>query len=81
MTHLALTTGQPELTEALDRMDKDGERIVLEKNGVAVGAVVSIEDLRFLQEVEDRIDLDEARKALDEPGSIPWETLKQALGI
>lgn len=68
MTHVALTQGPPELSEALDKMDKDGERIVLEKNGVAVGAIVSIEDLKALERLEDLLDASDYRSALEE-----WE--------
>lgn len=43
---------------------------------------MTAEDLEFLEALEDRIDLEEARKALAESGpSIPWEQIKAELGI
>jgi hypothetical protein len=41
-----------------------------------------MEDLTLLIELEDRADLVEIRKALEEPGSnIRWEDIKKELGI
>ena len=43
-----------------------------------------IEDLAFLEELEDRLDLEEARAALAEAGTdgtIPWEKVKKDLGL
>ncbi|MBI5445873.1 MAG: type II toxin-antitoxin system Phd/YefM family antitoxin [Deltaproteobacteria bacterium] len=81
MTTVAIPKAQGELSEALRRVETEGERIVLEQDGRPMGALVSLEDLRFLEELEDRIDLEEARRALEEPGSIPWEELKAELGL
>ena len=36
---------------------------------------------RALEELEDRLDLDAARKAMKEPGLIHWEKVKQDLGL
>jgi hypothetical protein len=45
-----------------------------------------MEDMRFLEEFEDRLDLEEARAALAEAKAdperpIPWEKLKAELGL
>jgi hypothetical protein len=40
-----------------------------------------VEDLELLQQLEDRIDLEAARKALKEPGRIPWAKVKKDLGL
>jgi len=37
------------------------ERVVLTRRGKEVAAVVPIEDVKLLEELEDRIDLEEAR--------------------
>jgi len=57
------------------------ERIVLERRGKDVAALVSLEDLELLEELENRMDLEAARAALKEPGTIPWETVKKRLGL
>ncbi|HYR41842.1 MAG TPA: type II toxin-antitoxin system prevent-host-death family antitoxin [Terriglobia bacterium] len=38
------------------------DRIVVTKNGKDIAAVVPIEDLRLIEEIEDRADLREARR-------------------
>lgn len=40
-----------------------------------------IDDLNLLEDIENRVDLEEARKALKEKGSIPWEKLKAEVGL
>ena len=58
------------------------ERITVTRRGKAVAAVIPIEDLEILEAIEDRVDIEEARKALAEPGeNIPWETIKKELGL
>ena len=60
------------------------ERLVLTRRGKSVAAVVPMEDLRILERFEDRIDYDEARRALEEAkkdGFVAWEDLKADLGL
>jgi prevent-host-death family protein len=62
------------------------ERIILTRRGKELAALVPIEDMRFLEELEDRLDLEEARAALAEAQAnpeqpIPWEKLKAELGL
>ena len=35
----------------------------------------------FLEELEDRTDLEAAREALSEPGAVPWDEVKARLGL
>jgi hypothetical protein len=60
------------------------ERIVLKRHGKAVAAVVPIEDLAFLEELEERIDIEDARAALADvkrKGTIPWNKIKTELDL
>lgn len=86
MTHLAASSLRATLSEALNRVRYAGERIVLERRGKGVAALVSMEDLALLEELENRIDLEAARKALAEMKAkggkpIPWAKVKRELGI
>lgn len=56
-------------------------RVVLSRRGRRVAALVPLEDLELIEKLEDRIDLEAAREALKEPGSIPWEKVKADLGL
>jgi prevent-host-death family protein len=57
-----------------------GERILLHRHGKDVAAVVPIEDVELLEALEDKMDLEAARKALAENGPrIKWEQLKKQI--
>jgi len=68
--------------DLVNRSAYRGERITLTRRGKGVAAVVPIEDLQLLEQIEDRIDIEEARKALKEPGkNIPLAEVKRRLGL
>ncbi len=72
------------LSDTLNRVSYSKERIVIRRHGKDLAALVPIEDLMLLEALEDRMDLEEARSALaeaEEKGTIPWEKVKQDLGI
>jgi prevent-host-death family protein len=58
------------LADALNRVAYGGERVVLERRGKGVAALVSLEDLQTLEELEDQADVKAAKKALKEKGGI-----------
>jgi antitoxin Phd len=62
-----------------------GERILFERRGKEVAALISVEDLRLLERLiadqEDRIDATAAKAALSEPGVIPYETVRKELAL
>ncbi|MGD8981266.1 MAG: type II toxin-antitoxin system Phd/YefM family antitoxin [Desulfobacterales bacterium] len=58
------------------------ESFVLTRRGEPIAAIVSMKELKLLQELEDRIDIEDAWKAKNEPGEpIPWEELKKELEL
>jgi prevent-host-death family protein len=68
--------------EAVKRAAYAGERTVIRRRGKEVAAVVPAEDLKTLEALEDRLDLEEARKIMKKPGRlIPWEKVKSELGL
>jgi len=70
------------LAEAVNRAASGGERTVIRRNGKEVAAVVSVEDLRTLEALEDRLDLEDARRIMKKPGRlIPWEKIKSDLQL
>lgn len=54
------------MADALNRVAYQGERIVLERRGKGVAAIVSMEDLALLEALEDREDVKAARRVLAE---------------
>jgi prevent-host-death family protein len=69
------------LADAINRVAYAGERIILERRGKGVVALVSMEDLALLEEWENQADIQAAKKALKEKGRIPLEQIKARLGM
>jgi prevent-host-death family protein len=74
------------LADALNRVAYQGERIVLERRGKGVAAIVPMDDLALLEALEEREDIRAARKALAEmkkKGKKPmaWKKVKQELRL
>ncbi len=69
------------LADAINRVAYAGERIILERRGKGVAALVSVEDLELLQRLEDESDIKAARKALKEKGAISLEDFKKKHGL
>jgi prevent-host-death family protein len=66
----------------INRVAFGDESFVLTRRGEPIAAIVSMKELNLLQEIEDRIDIDDAWKAKNEPGEpIPWEDLKKELEL
>jgi len=81
MVKLAATALRGTLSETLNRVAYQGERVVLERHGKTVAAIVSAEDMELLQALEDRTDLAAIRRALKAPGRRPWVDVKADLGL
>lgn len=58
-----------------------GERVLVRRGKKAVAAVVSLEDLKALEELEDRLDAEALQQALAEPGRMPYEEFRKKLGL
>jgi PHD/YefM family antitoxin component YafN of YafNO toxin-antitoxin module len=81
MINLPTTQVSENFEATLDQVVLERERIILQRNGKAVAALVSIEDLEILAELEDELDLEAAQEALQEPGTVSWESVKASLGL
>ncbi len=82
MTRLNATKAREDFSDTLNRVAYRGERILLERHGKVVAAIVPVEDVKLLEDLEDRLDLEEARKALADVkkhGTVPWEKVKAQL--
>ena len=81
MTTLAATELRTHGSEAINRVAYAGDRVLLQRHGKNVAAIVSVEDLELLQALEDRIDLAAARKALKQPSRVAWDKVKADLNL
>jgi prevent-host-death family protein len=58
------------------------EPVVLTRRGQEIAALISIEELQLLQRIEDHIDIEDAKKALEEPGeNISADEFWKELGL
>jgi prevent-host-death family protein len=86
MTRLAAHKACENFSDTLDRVADKGERIILHRRGKNVAALVPVEDLALLEELEDRLDVEDFRAAKEEweregRKTIPWEKVKADLGL
>jgi len=82
MSAIATGKARENFSDVVNRSAYGKERIVLTRRGKSVAAVVPIEDLELLEEIEDRLDVEAARKALAEPGkNVPLDEVKSLLGL
>ena len=68
---------------SLDSRLRAKERIILTRHGKPLAALVPLEDLALLEELEDQADVEAARAALaeaEEKGTMSWEEFKASLG-
>tara|TARA_R100001143_G_C3361083_1_gene135881 strand:- start:4406 stop:4726 length:321 start_codon:yes stop_codon:yes gene_type:complete len=67
-------------SDLLNESGFGGHRIVVTRKGKAVAALVPIEDLETIQDMEDQMDGEEANRILSDPNSefVPWESLKRS---
>jgi len=73
-----------EISDALNRVVYQGERIVLRRRGKDVAALVSMEDLQAIQKLEDLEDLKDARAAKEEAereGTTALTDFKKEIGL
>lgn len=72
------------LADLVNRVAYSKDRIVLKRRGKDIAVIVSMEDLALLEELEDRLDAEEAQKALQEfresgEEAIPLDEIKREL--
>jgi prevent-host-death family protein len=74
------STARASFSDIVNRVAYAKERVIVHRRKKPVAAVVPIEDVELLERIEDRIDLEEARKRLNQT-TIPWTKIKKQLGL
>ena len=81
MSHPTVSKDNAHLVDLCNRVASSGDRIIVHRRGKGV-ALISVEDLEFFEELEDRRDGEEAERRLakgEKP--IPWEQAREELGL
>jgi antitoxin Phd len=79
---ISTADARKKLANIVNRVAFGKEAFVLTRRGEALAALVSVEDLRLLQEMEERIDVDDAWKARSESEeTVSWKELKKELNL
>jgi prevent-host-death family protein len=86
MIRLAASKAYEDFSDTLNRVAEKKERILLHRQGKNVAALIPVEDLALLKELEDRLDAEAFREAKEEweregKKTIPWEKIKAELGL
>jgi prevent-host-death family protein len=70
--------------EVINRVAFGKDRVLLTRRNRPLAAVVPLEDVELLEELEERADLQASRRAREEVrrrGTIPWKQLKKQLDL
>ena len=83
---LSVSEFRKDASEVLNRVAYQGKRIVIHRRNKDVAVLVSLEDAKFLEELEDQQDLEDFRKAKKEfaesgEPTISLEEVAKELGI
>ena len=84
-TTITLNTveAKEQFADLINRVVHSKERVVLTRRGKEIAVIIPFEDLKLLEDTEDRHDLKEATEALKEArsvGTITLEQLKDEMG-
>ena len=68
--------------EIVNKVAYGKESVILTRRGEEIAALISMEELELLQLIEDHIDIEDAKKALTDPGkNIPADKVWKELGL
>ncbi len=84
MNAISTVKARNEFSTLVNRAAFGKERLLLTRRGKAVVAIVPIEDIELLEELEDRLDLEDARRALlqaKKEKPMAWDKVKKKLGL
>jgi len=82
LTTISTADARKHFADIVNKVAYGKEPIILTRRGQEVAALVSMDELELLQQIEDRIDIEDAKKALVEPGkNIPAEKVWEKLGL
>ena len=81
-TTISTADARKHFADIVNKVAYGKEPIVLTRRGREVAALVSMDELELLQQIEDHIDIEDAKNALAEPGqNISAKDVWKKLGL
>ena len=81
-TTISTADARKKFADIVNKVAYGKESVILTRRGRKIAALVSIEELELLRQIEDYIDIEDAKKALAEPGkNIPAQEVWKQLGL
>ena len=84
MIRVEATKARNDFAATINLVAYGGDRVVLQRRGKALVAIVPMADVELLEKLEDHLDLEDARRALANPRNrkrIPWKKVRAQLGL
>ncbi len=84
MVKVDATVARNGFSDLINKVRYGSHRVLIERRGKEVAALVPLEDLRLLEMLEDTIDIEAARKALANPKNkirVPLDEVKKRLRL
>ena len=81
MTTVKVSEFRSDISDYANKVAYAGERICVERNNKPLFAVVPIDDMRLLEQLEDQMDLELAKEALKKGKFVSFGSLKRELGL
>lgn len=82
MTKVQVSEVRDNLADVINRTAYGNERLIIERRGKPLAALVSIADIEMLEQLEDRLDVLDALEALKEAETgdvVPWKDFRDSL--
>lgn len=82
MTNISTAEARNDFADVINRASFGKERFVLTRRGKKLAAIVPVEDMDLLEELEDQMDVAAAKAALAESDErISYQDLRRELGL
>ncbi len=81
-TTISTADARKQFADIVNKVAYGHESVILTRRGEKIAALVSIEKLELLKQIEDFIDIEDAKKSLAEPGkNIPAAEFWEQIGL
>jgi antitoxin Phd len=81
-TTISTADARKNFADIVNKVAYGSEPVVLTRRGQEIAALISMRELELLRQIEDRMDIEDAEKALAEPGgNILAQDLWKELGL